>query len=79
MNSYAEIAKMIRDKDYMNNIFIGEIISSDPFVVKVNGNDLSKDNILISDSINNIHAGDKVAALKYSTRLYIIIARVVKL
>lgn len=78
MNSYTEIAKMIKVKESINNIFIGEIISLDPFIVRVNEIDLKSDNLLIADSLINFRAGDKVVALKYNTRLYIIIARVVK-
>lgn len=76
MDSYAELAKMMKPKDASNNVFIGEVISTDPLKIKVNGNDLTTDNMMISDSLSNFMIGQRVVALKYSTRLYIIIARV---
>lgn len=80
MDGYVELAKLIKQEDNDNNIFIGEIIttSPSPLKIRVNGNDLTTNNMLISDTISNFHIGQKVVALKYSTRLYIIIARVVK-
>jgi len=78
MDGYVELAKLINKKDNDNNIFIGEIISTSPLKIRVNGNDLTTNNMLISDSLTNLHTGQKVVSLKYSTRLYIMIARVVK-
>lgn len=76
MDSYTEIAKMMKPKDISNNVFIGEVINTNPLKIKINGNDLTSDNMMISDSLSNFMIGQKVVALKYSTRLYIIIARV---
>lgn len=76
MDSYTEIAKMMKPKDISNNVFIGEVINTNPLKIKINGNDLTSDSMMISDSLSNFMIGQKVVALKYSTRLYIIIARV---
>lgn len=78
MDGYVELAKLIKQKDNDNNILIGEIISTSPLKIRVNGNDLTTNNMLISDSLSNFYIGQKIVALKYSTRLYLIIARVVK-
>ncbi len=78
MNGYVELAKLINQKDNENNIFIGEITNTNPLKIRVNGNDMNSNNLLISDTISNFYIGQKLVALKYSTRLYIIIARVVK-
>jgi hypothetical protein len=76
MDSYTEIAKMMKPKDTSNNVFIGEVINTIPLKIRINGNDLTSDNIMISDSLSNFTIGQKVVTLNYSTRLYIIIARV---
>jgi len=76
MDGYVEIAKMMKSKDDSNNIFIGEIINASPLKIKVNGNDLNTANMLISDSLSNFIVGQKIVAMKYGKRLYIIIARV---
>jgi len=76
MDGYVEIAKMMKSKDDSNNIFIGEIINASPLKIKVNGNDLTTANMLISDSLSNFIVGQKIVAMKYGKRLYIIIARV---
>ncbi len=76
MDSYAELAKMMKPQDTSSNIFIGEVVSTNPLKIKVNGNDLTADNMMISDNISNFMIGQSAVALKYSTRLYIIIARV---
>lgn len=75
MDGYAEIAKMMKQKGKDSNVFIGEVISSNPLKIKVNGNDLTSDNMIISDSLSGFLEGQKVVALKYK-RQYIIIARV---
>ena len=76
MDGYVEIAKLMKQNNNESNIFVGEVISSNPLKIKVNGNDLTTNNMMISDSLSNFYAGQKVVALKYSKRLYIIIARV---
>jgi len=78
MNGYVELAKLIKEKGNDNNIFIGEITSVNPLKIRVNGNDMNSNNLLISDTISNFYTGQEVVALKYSTRRYLIIARVVK-
>lgn len=75
MDGYVEIAKLMKQNNNESNVFIGEVISPNPLKIKVNGNDLTTNNMLISDSLSNFYAGQKVVALKYSKRIYIIIAR----
>ncbi len=76
MDGYVEIAKLINNKDNNSNIFLGEVVSKSPLLIRVNGNDLTASNMLISDTITYIEIGQKIVALKYNSRLYLIIARV---
>lgn len=85
MDPYSGIAKLIKDSNKnSSNIFIGEVINPRPNLkIRVNGIELNKNNLLLSESLANdtsdnkvLNVGNKVLIVK-NNKIYVVVSKVV--
>lgn len=82
-NPYSKLIKIIREEGSENNplsFLIGQIVNPLPnIIVKLEGIQIDKSDIWISDNLSNVKAGDNVLVLCSEDRQqFIIISKVVR-